>query len=206
MFFFQFVLPVAFEYVTKCSSWTLQQNAWNCNQRLRRRRRSLEGDGILVVSVEPGYPGHQPIHHVTTCYLLPGKKRMKYYSSYRPTLNHSTFCLIAEDLDDWTNGQCFRKTWLPISCSWLFLWTLHFLLVELTSVFSVMMMTILQNALYMLMMKKQMTNSLVQSCHPVICDGRTLFGSARLPDHDLQGFVISPLVIPYLAFFICNLA
>ena len=70
----------------------------------------------------------------------------------------------------------------------------------LTSVLSVMMMTILQKALYMLMMKKQMTNSLVQSCHPVICDGRTLFDSARLPDHDLQGFVISPLVIPYHAF------
>ena len=41
------------------------------------------------------------------------KKRMKYYSNHRPTLNHSTFCLIAEDLDDWTNGQCFRKTNFP---------------------------------------------------------------------------------------------
>ena len=50
-----------------------------------------------------------------------------------------------------------------------------------------------------MMMKRQMTNSLVQSCHPVICDGRTLFDSRRLPDHDLQGFVISPLVIRYLA-------
>ena len=49
------------------------------------------------------------------------------------------------------------------------------------------------------MMKRQMTNSLVQSCHPVICDGRTLFDSRRLPDHDLQGFVISPFVIRYLA-------
>ena len=29
----------------------------------------------------------------------------------------------------------------------------------------------------MVMMKKEMTNRLVQSCHPLICDGRTLFDS-----------------------------
>ena len=66
------------------------------------------------------------------CCLLHGKKRMKYYSSYRPTLNHSTFCLIAEDLDDWTNGQCFGKN----LTSHLIALTIfmHFLVVEMTSV------------------------------------------------------------------------
>ena len=63
-----------------------------------------------VVSVHPGYPGHQ------CYYMLPATQARNVWNIIPAIGRHwiiHLFCRIAKDLDDWTNWQSFRKTYFP---------------------------------------------------------------------------------------------